>query len=98
MTATVAALLMSAAASAKTYTVVIDKLKFDPLPSGLHVGDMIIWDNRDIFQHSVTARDKSFNVELAAGKSGQTVLRRAGDIPIFCRYHPGMTGVLKVAK
>jgi plastocyanin len=87
-----------AAASPHTYTVKIDKMKFGALPSGLHVGDRIVWDNRDIFQHSATAKDKSFDVDLPAGRKGTTVLRKAGDIAFDCKYHPGMKGTLKVAR
>jgi len=87
-----------AAASPHTYTVTIDKMKFGALPTGLHVGDRIVWDNRDIFRHSATAKDKSFDVDLPAGRKGTTVLRKAGDIAFDCKYHPGMKGTLKVAR
>ena len=53
-----------AAAAPKVYTVVIDKMKFGPVPAGIRVGDTILWVNRDFLKHSATARDKSFNVEL----------------------------------
>ena len=87
-----------AAASPHTYTVIIDKMKFGALPTALQVGDRIVWDNRDIFQHSATAKDKSFDVDLPAGRKGTLVLRKAGDIAFDCKYHPGMKGVLKVAR
>ena len=87
-----------AAAKPHTYTVTIDKMKFGTSRTGLHVGDRIVWDNHDIFQHSATAKDKSFDVDLPVGKKGTTVLRKAGDIAFVCKYHPGMKGTLKVAK
>ncbi|MBS0503509.1 MAG: hypothetical protein JSS55_06835 [Proteobacteria bacterium] len=83
---------------AKTYTVVIDKMKFGPVPAALRIGDTIQWVNRDIFQHSATARDGSFNVDLPAGKSGATVLKRAGQVRFYCKYHPGMTGLLAIGR
>ena len=55
-------------------------------------------EHRDIFEHSATARDKSFDVDLPAGKQATTVLRKAGDIAFACKYHPGMKGTLKVAR
>jgi plastocyanin len=85
-----------AAASPRTYTVVIDKLKFGPLPAQLHKGDAILWVNRDFLRHSATASDHSFDVDLMPGKTGKTVLGKTGAIAFVCRYHPGMRGVLQV--
>lgn len=78
------------------YTVVIDKLKFGPLPAGLRKGDTILWVNRDAFRHSATAADRSFDVDLMPGKSAKMVLTKAGAIPFVCRYHPNMRGMLQV--
>jgi plastocyanin len=71
-------------------------MKFGPVPANLHKGDTIIWANRDFIQHSATAADHSFDVNLPAGKAGKTVLTKSGSIPFVCRYHPGMRGVLVV--
>ena len=57
--------------AAHLHVVVIDKMKFGAVPRGLHAGDTIIWVNRDIFRHTATAADRSFDVDLAAGKQGQ---------------------------
>ncbi len=91
-------LLLATAASAAphTYTVVIDHMKFGPVPAGLHKGDTIVWDNKDMLRHTATASDHSFDVDLPAGKMGKTVLKKSGTIPFICRYHPGMKGVLHV--
>jgi plastocyanin len=87
-----------AAAAPRTHVVVIDKMKFGPVPTDLKAGDTIVWENRDMFRHTATARDGSFNVDLPAGAKGKTVLRKAGNLDFTCKYHPGMRGVLKVAK
>lgn len=95
----VGALLLAispAAAAPHTYTVVIDKLKFGPLPAQLHKGDTIVWANRDILRHTATAADHSFDVDLQPGKAGKTVIAKTGSIPFSCRFHPGMRGVLQV--
>jgi plastocyanin len=89
-------LASNAAAAPHAYTVVIDKLKFGALPTGLHKGDSIVWVNRDILRHSVTAGDHSFDVDLLPGKAGKIVLKKSGAIAFVCRYHPGMRGVLEV--
>ena len=85
-----------AAAASRTFTVVIDKLKFGPLSAQLHKGDAIIWVNKDMLRHSATAADHSLDVDLPAGAKAKTVLKKSGTIPFVCRYHPGMRGVLKV--
>lgn len=96
--ASAAAVALPAAARARTHTIVMEKMRFGPSPAGLRVGDTIVWVNRDLFRHTATARDRSFDVDLAPGASGRTVLRAAGSIPYICRFHPGMTGVLTVAR
>jgi plastocyanin len=85
-----------AAAAPRTYTVVIDKLKFGPLPAELHKGDSIVWVNKDFLRHSATAVNHSFDLDLPAGAKGKMVLKSSGTIPFLCRYHPGMRGVLRV--
>src|SRR5689334_16321316 len=92
------ALSPSATAAPKVHVVVMDRLKFGPVPTDLHVGDTIRWVNKDLFRHTATARDGSFNVDLVAGAAAGTRLTRAGTIAFFCRYHPGMTGRLTIAK
>jgi plastocyanin len=102
--AAAAALLALAAASApaaaapRTFSVVIDKMKFGAVPAGVHAGDTIVWVNKDMFRHTATARDNSFSVDLPAGKSGRTVVRHAGATAFYCKFHPGMTGTLTASR
>lgn len=99
--AMIAALASATAAEARNgrahYTIVIDRMAFGPAPSGLHVGDTIMWVNRDMFRHSATAADRSFDLDLPPGGSGRMTLMRAGAIAFSCKFHPGMKGVLVVA-
>ena len=83
--------------SPRQFTVVMDNMNFGSVPQDARVGDVIIWDNRDTVQHTATARDGSFDVRLQPGKKGRTVLRRAGDLAIYCIYHPMMRATLKIA-
>jgi plastocyanin len=85
-----------AAAAPHSYTVVIEKLKFAPLPAQLHKGDTIVWVNHDFLRHSATAADHSFDVDLPAGATRKMTLNKTGSIPFVCKYHPGMRGVLQV--
>ena len=94
--ASAAAAAVPAAARPRTHTIVMEKMRFGPAPSGLRVGDTVVWINRDLFRHTATARDGAFDIDLAPGTSGRTVMRAAGRLPYICRFHPGMTGQLTV--
>ena len=83
---------------AATAFIVIDKLAYGPAPHGLRVGDTVQWENRDIFKHSVTARDGSFDLALAPGAKAKLMLKRAGAILYYCRYHPRMKGEIDVTR
>jgi plastocyanin len=87
---------MAATASAAEYEITIAKMKFGALPVELRVGDVIVWRNDDIFRHTATARDKSFDVDLPPKSEGRTTISRAGAIEFFCRFHPAMRGKLIV--
>ena len=86
------------AATAKTHTIVVEKMRFGPSPAGLRVGDTIVWVNRDPVRHTATARDNSFNIDLPPRASGKAVVRRAGAIAVYCVLHPAMTTTLHVAR
>ena len=83
---------------ATTHTITMNDVKFGPVPAGIRVGDTVVWDNRDIVPHTATARDGSFDVVIPAGRSARTVMRKAGTIAFYCRYHPDMTGRLVVSR
>ena len=95
----VAALLLAASAEAapRTHLVTIDKMKFLSVPAGVRRGDVILWENRDMFRHTATAKNGAFNVDLPPGSKGKTVVQQVGSVAFFCKYHPGMRGVLKVS-
>ncbi len=89
--------LAATGVAAADYTIVIDKMAFGPVPEGLRVGDTLIWRNDDIFRHTATARDDSFDVDLPAASEARMVLDTAGSVAFFCKLHPGMAGTLVVA-
>jgi plastocyanin len=84
-------------AGSRVHAIEIDKLAFGPAPKGLHVNDIVEWRNADIFQHTATATDGSFDTDLPPGAKGRTTLKRPGVVTYFCRFHPGMKGQLEVA-
>lgn len=89
---------VAAAPPARTYTITLDNMKFGAPPPKLHVGDTILWVNRDLFRHSATARDGGFDLDLPPARTVRLVLKKPGVIAFFCKFHPGMTGRLKVSR
>jgi len=83
--------------AARVFTVILNNMIFEPTPADLRVGDTVIWANNDIFDHTATADDGSFDVEIKAGARVQVTLTRSGEVAFYCRYHPGMKGRLVVA-
>lgn len=81
----------------KEYTVVLSNMDYGAIPSSLKVGDTITFVNHDTVIHSVTARDKSFDLRINPGQSAKLTLMTAGKIPIYCLFHPNMRGSLTVA-
>ena len=86
-----------AAAAPRTHVIVIDKMKFGALPAQVSKGDVIVWNNRDMFRHSATAKGV-FDVDLPAGKAVTMRVTATGRFAFLCKYHPGMKGVLQVTK
>ena len=81
----------------RAFVVTIAQMAFGPTPPSVRVGDSIRWVNNDILQHSATAKDGSFDVDLPPKATATTVIQHAGTVDFFCRYHPGMSGRLSVA-
>jgi plastocyanin len=86
-----------AIAAPRTHVVTIDKMMFGAMPGGVRAGDRISWVNKDLFRHTATAKDGSFNADLMPGATVTVVVRKAGAIVVTCRYHPGMRAMLKVS-
>jgi plastocyanin len=86
------------AASPVTVTVTIDQVAYREKSVTARVGDTIEWVNKDIFDHTATAKNGEFNVEVPAGKKARVVLKKAGEIGYFCEYHPNMTAKIVVEK
>jgi plastocyanin len=95
-----AALLVGAAAAhaaGKTHAVRIEGMKFVPERVEVAAGDTIVWTNKDIVPHTVTAAQaKVESGELQTGKSFKFVARKPGEMSYICRLHPVMHGVVVV--
>lgn len=87
-----------ASAAPREHVVTMANMSFGRLPANVRVGDTIVWVNRDTVPHTATARNRSFDVRVAAGRRARMTVKRAGNIPIYCIYHPAMRGSLKVVQ
>jgi len=84
-------------AHAATIQIVMQDLVFAPAEVTAKVGDSIEWVNKDVFAHTATARNGDFDVNLPAKKTVTSVLTKAGTVEYYCRFHPNMKAVLKIA-
>jgi len=94
------ALILGAAAipaHAATIQVVMENLVISPAEVSAKVGDTIEWINKDVFAHTATARNGDFDVTIPPKKTVTSVVNKAGTVEYYCRYHPNMKAVLKVA-
>jgi plastocyanin len=88
----------SPGAESRVHEIEINNLAFAPAPEVMHVNEIVEWVNADIFQHTATAADGSFDLDLPAGARRRTILKRVGIVHYFCRYHPDMQGRLDVSQ
>ena len=77
----------TASAAAATHVVVIDQMKYGPVPP-LRVGDTVAFVNKDMFRHTVTARNNKFNLDLLPGARGSLRINSVGRALFSCKYHP----------
>jgi plastocyanin len=85
-------------AAAETNRVNVDKLSFTPAEISARVGDTIEWVTTDFLAHTATARSKEWEVMIAPNKTGRVILKRAGSVEYYCRFHPNMVGRISVAE
>jgi plastocyanin len=89
--------MMAVPAQAVTIQITMQDLVFAPAEVAAKVGDTIEWINKDAFGHTATARNGDFDVNIAPKKTVTSVLRKAGTVEYYCRFHPNMKAVLTIA-
>jgi plastocyanin len=98
--ASVMAVLLSAAiavpAHAATIQITIENMEFAPAEVSARVGDTIEWINKDVLVHTATARNGDFDITTPPKKTVTSVLKKAGTVEYYCRYHPNMKAVLRI--
>ena len=87
----------TAPAAASNHVVTIAQMRFDPPAVKVHSGDTIVWVNKDLVAHTVSADAKTFDSgSIAPGASWRYVARKPGAQPYQCLFHPTMHGTLIV--
>ena len=94
--AAVAFSAMTIPARAATIQIVMENLVISPAETSAKVGDTIEWTNNDIVAHTATADNGNFDVMLQPHKTGSFVLKEAGTVHYYCRFHPNMKATLKI--
>jgi plastocyanin len=88
---------MSVSAHAATIQITMENLVIAPAEASAKVGDTLELINKDVLAHTATAKNGDFDVMMPPKKTVTYVLRKAGTIDYFCRFHPNMKAVLNVA-
>lgn len=83
-------------AHSETVQVTIRNLKFLPERIEARVGDTVEWVNMDILAHTATAQGK-WDVMISPNGTGRVVLKTAGEVAYYCRFHPNMTANIIIA-
>lgn len=80
-----------------THTVTIDATSYRPKTLTVHAGDSIVWVNKDLLKHTVTAKNGGFDSrDIPAGGSWKYTAKGEGLVGYGCIYHPTMKGTLRV--
>lgn len=98
--ALLAALLPLAGAGPGTASVHVhmEDIAFDPATVTILVGEGVDWDNHDLFTHTVTANDASWDSgDVNSGGAFARAFGAAGTFPYHCKYHAGMDGKVVVS-
>jgi plastocyanin len=82
---------MSVPACAETIQVRIDKMEYSPAEVKAKVGDTVEWINADVLAHTATVKG-DWEVVIPTKKTGKAVMKKAGAVDYYCRFHPNMKG------
>jgi plastocyanin len=76
--------------------VAIQGMQFEPQSLTARRGDTIVWVNRDLVPHTVTAAPAFDSGAIAPNQKWSYVAREAGQFDYGCSFHPTMKGSLLV--
>ena len=84
-------------AEAAQHKVRIQSMQFSPNTLVIKAGDSVVFENRDVMEHTATAKDDSWDTgNLRKGKSATITFETKGEFNYICRWHGGMRGKIRV--
>ena len=87
---------MAVPAHAATITITMENLVISPAEATAKVGDTLELVNKDVLTHTATAKNGDFDVVMPPKKTVTYVLKKAGTVDYYCRFHPNMKAKLKI--
>jgi plastocyanin len=88
---------LSVSAHAATIQITMENLVITPAETTAKVGDTVELINKDVLAHTATARNGDFDVAMPPKKTVTYVLKKAGTVEYYCRFHPNMKATLTIA-
>jgi|SRR5579872_3605790 len=77
--------------------VIIENMQFTPRELQVSRGTRIVWINKDLFPHTVTAAARAFDSgSIAANSSWTYIASKSGTYDYNCTFHSSMKGVIRV--
>jgi plastocyanin len=96
MVAALASGALAIPAHAATVQIVMENLMISPAEATAKVGDTLELVNKDVFAHTATAKNGDFDVTMPPKNTVTYVLKKAGNVDYYCRFHPNMKATLKI--
>jgi plastocyanin len=85
--------------SARRHRVTIKGFQFTPAVVVVAPGDTVVWVNRDLVPHTITARDGSWDSHgVAQNATWEMHVTDSTASEYICRYHPMMQGRLVIRR
>ena len=82
---------------AATIQIVMEKMEISPATALAKVVDTIDCVNKYILAHTATAGNGDFDVTIPPKQTKTVVLKKAGEVAYYCRFHPNMKATLTIA-
>jgi amicyanin len=83
-------------AQAKTYTVSVKNMAFQPKELTISAGDTVTWTNDDPVMHDVDIAGIGKSPDLSKGGTYSRTFNEPGTYSYDCDFHPYMTGKIIV--
>ena len=87
---------LAASGQAASHAVRIEGMRFEPQELTVRRGDRIVWVNKDLFPHTVTADGIFDSGSIAPNASWSYIAATSGEYAYSCTFHPTMKGKFTV--